>query len=309
MNRCPLTYDLCGNGKYSPAGLRALSGKLTNLADLPFDRDGLRREAMLRADKLSIQGVQPKLSAILNLKESGFSLVNEGGKFILKPQTDYPQLPENEDLTMHLAALSGFDVPLHGLIFAADQSLVYFIQRFDRQGRSKKVHVEDFAQLAGKNRNTKYDFSMERLVTIIDTYCTFPAIEKAELFRRTVFAFLTGNEDMHLKNFSVIVKGGIVRLSPVYDFVNTSVVLRDPEEMALPLAGKKRGLTRRTLIEYFGRERLGLASKIVDEYLTSLEKKLPEWFTWIEKSFLSDATKAKYKEVIERRAMILWSGK
>ncbi len=210
MKRCPITYQpISGDDelKYSRHGLRMLSRSLTCLDDLTLSAEEQRREAMARATKMSIQGVQPKLSARLLVKEGRFEVVDRGGRYILKPQTHlYPNLPENEDLTMRLARTVGIELPLHGLVFSADGSLTYFIRRFDRGARSRKLAVEDFAQLAGLTRATKYAFSMERLIPILDRYCTFPAVEKLELFRRTLFCYLTGNEDMHLKNFSLIVR-------------------------------------------------------------------------------------------------------
>jgi serine/threonine-protein kinase HipA len=304
MNRCPITYELTGSNKFSAEGLKKLSRKLSDLKDLTLDAKGLRQEAMRMASKLSIQGVQPKLSAVLSIKDQQFELVDSKGKFILKPQTDFPELPENEDLTMHLAETAGFKVPLHGLIYAQDQSLVYFIQRFDRKGQGK-IATEDFAQLAGESRETKYSFSMERLVSIIEKFCTFPVVEKSELFKRTIFNYLVGNEDMHLKNFSIIVLDGLVRLAPVYDFLNSTIVLRDPEEIALPLDGKKRGLTRKTFLKYFGEERLGLEQKVIDEHMQSFGKLLPTWSNWVDKSFLSPEFREKYKTIIQSRAAIL----
>ena len=307
MNKCPLTYEFCGQNKYSLEGLKKLSSKLRHLDDLPLDSNGLRQEAMLRAAKLSVQGVQPKLSARLNIRDQTFDIVDSKAKFILKPQADYPELPENEDLTMHLAEAAGFEVPLHGLIFARDQSLVYFIQRFDRKGH-RKIATEDFAQLAGESRDTKYAYSMEKLVNLVERFCTFPVVEKSELFKRTIFNYLVGNEDMHLKNFSIISTDDIVRLSPVYDFVNSTIVLRDPEELALPLNGKKRGITRKMFMEYFGKERLGLEQKVIDDHMQRFGRILPTCADWIDKSFLSQTYREKYKALISSRASTLQIG-
>src|SRR5205807_127794 len=99
----------------------------------------------------------------------------------------YPGLPENEDLTMRLAEQVGIEVPLHGMIYAADKTLSYFIKRFDRAGRSGKLAVEDFAQLSGASRDTKYESSMEKVARVIEEFCTFPALEKVKLFRLTIF--------------------------------------------------------------------------------------------------------------------------
>ena len=245
MNRCPITYDECGSELYSLKGLKLISPALKELSLLKLTAEELRAEAMVRACKMSVQGVQPKLSAILNIKKGFFEIVDLNGKYILKPQhTFFQELPQNEDLTMRLAVTIGIEVPLHGLVWSKDDSLTYFIKRFDRKGQHDKIAVEDFSQLAGLGRDTKYNYSMERVVKLIDTYCTFPVIEKTELFKRVLFNFLVGNEDMHLKNYSLITQKGKVRLSPAYDFLNSSIVLKgDIEEIALPVKGKKSNLT------------------------------------------------------------------
>ena len=213
MSICPITYEPC-EGKYSPQGLQKLSRSLRQLLDLPYSASEQIFEAAARAPKMSIQGVQPKLSAVLNTRKSGFVVVDTGGRYILKPQNpQYRHLPENEDLSMRLAEAAGVPVPLHGLVYSKDGSLTYFIRRFDRVGR-KKIAVEDFSQLLGLSRDTKYDASMEKVAQVIDRYCTFPAVEKIKLFRLTLVNFLIGNEDMHLKNFSLMTRDGKVELTP-----------------------------------------------------------------------------------------------
>lgn len=249
--RCPITYEPCGDALYAPAGLRKLSPRLEQLYPLAFTSEQLRREAVARAAKMSIQGVQPKVSAVLNVRQARFELVDRGGRYILKPQTlDYPEVPENEDVTMRMAARAGIETPLHGLLYTETLDLCYFIKRFDRVGRGKKVAVEDFAQLTGRSRDTKYDASMEQVGKVIDAFCTFPAVERVKLLRRTLFAYLTGNEDMHLKNFSLITRGEIVQLSPAYDLLNSTLALPGAtEELALPLRGKKSNLKRTDLVD------------------------------------------------------------
>ncbi|MBN2332242.1 MAG: HipA domain-containing protein [Deltaproteobacteria bacterium] len=302
MNRCPITYEPC-EGLYSNKGLKLLSRQLTGLQALPFAAHELRQEAAARAGKMSIQGIQPKLSARLLVKEQRFDLVDLGGRYILKPQTaDYPEIPENEDLTMRLAAKVGIEVPLHGLIYGKDRAMTYFIRRFDRTGRGKKYHVEDFAQLAGRTRDTKYRSSMEQIAQLIDTYCTFPAIEKLKLFRLTLFCFLVGNEDMHLKNFSLLRHNDIISLSPAYDLLNTTIALRRPvDELALPLNGKKNQLTYKDLINYFAKDRLKLATQVINKVLSVFAATEAEWHSLLHKSFLSSVMKEQYLRVLSER--------
>lgn len=308
MNRCPITYELCGTQHYSLKGLRLLSPALTNLANLDLSAGELRTEAMARASKMSIQGVQPKLSAILNIKKGRFDIVDKNGRYILKPQHHlFPELPQNENLTMHLAAAIGIRVPLHGMVYSKDNFLTYFIKRFDRRGQKEKIAVEDFAQLAGKDRDTKYNYSMEKLVKLLDDYCTFPSIEKVRLFNLVLFNYLVGNEDMHLKNYSIIVRDGKVELSPAYDLLNTTIVLKDgAEEIALPLKGKKRNLTRNMLVNYFGKEKCGLTDKSIEKSLTTIHAAIPGWHSLIGISFLSEPMKDKYRKLLQERTRVLF---
>jgi serine/threonine-protein kinase HipA len=308
MNTCPITYELCGDRKYSEEGLKLLSRSLTDLKDIPLTQEEQVKEAAVRAAKMSIQGIQPKLSARLNLTHNSFEIVDTGGTYILKPQNNYyPQLPENEDLSMRLAKFAGFDVPIHGMVYSAEGKLTYFIKRFDRYGRNKKYSLEDFAQLAGKSRDTKYGFSMEKLTVIMQQYCTFPVIEFAKLFRLTLFNFLIGNEDQHLKNFSLITRDNKVELSPVYDLINTTIALPNPqEEIALPLMGKKKNLTKKILIDYWGKERLGINEKVISNICEEIKASITIWHEQIQKSFLSSDMKEKYSQLISERYKILF---
>jgi serine/threonine-protein kinase HipA len=306
MSRCPITYEMlpeAHDGRYSRKGLQRLSRSLTHLDDLPYSAEEQRREAVARATKMSIQGVQPKLSARLRVKEGRFEIVDRGGEFILKPQNPlFHHLPENEDLTMRLAAAAGIEVPIHGLVFSRDGAWTYFIRRFDRLARSRKLAVEDFAQLSGRTRDTKYDSSMEQVTALLDRFTTFPVVEKLDLFTRTVFSFLVGNEDMHLKNFSVVVRDQRVQLSPAYDLVNSTIALPGAtEEMALPLRGKKSRLKRGDLVDYYGGERLGLTRAAIDSALLRLGKAVPEWARLVNASFLPPDLREAYLAVIEER--------
>lgn len=303
MNRCPISYELCGTAKYSEKGLRMIAPKLTYLNDLPYTAAELRQEAANRAKKLSIQGVQPKLSATISVVEQEFKIVDQFGTYIIKPQNDlFPQLPENEDVTMRMAKIFGLEVPLHGMLYAKDGSLSYFIKRFDRYGRGKKLATEDFAQLTGKSRDTKYRFTMEKLIPVLDQYCSFPAIEKADFFKRILFCYVTGNEDMHLKNFSLITKSGKTTLTPAYDFLNSSIAIKNPvEEIALTLNGKKNNFKANDFLEYYAKDRLQLNEKTIEKILEQMQKAIPKWKKLIEISFLSEDMKMKYLNLLEVR--------
>jgi serine/threonine-protein kinase HipA len=303
MNRCPITYEpLADNATYSPKGLKLLHRNLTSLAPLEFTAEQQRQEAIRRAGKMSVQGLQLKLSAVLRITQGRFEIVDRGGQYILKPPSlDFPELPENEDLTMRLAASVDIEVPVHGLLRSVDGSFTYFIKRFDRDGR-ERLPLEDFAQLSGESRETKYDSSMEKVAGVIEQFCTFPAIERVKLLERTVFSFLVGNEDMHLKNFSLLTRNQKVELAPAYDFLNSTIALNNPrEEMALPLKGKKSGLARNDFLNYFGHERLQINERVLDDVLSRFAKAMPLWRELLDQSFLSENAKQKFLAILSQR--------
>ena len=302
MNICPITYQPCGEEHYSEKGLKLLNPRLTELVLFNYSAREQLAESLARVNKMSIQGVQPKLSAKLNITKSTFEIVDIHGDYILKPQHPlYPELPENENISMKLAESLGIEVPVNGLLFAKDNSLAYFVKRFDRLSRNKRLHTEDFCQIAGLNRDTKYDFSMEKIILLLDEYCTFPVIEKQKLFERVIFNWLIGNEDMHLKNFSLITRNNKVELAPGYDFLNSTIVINAKEEIALTLSGKKSNLNRRDLIEYYGLQRLRLSEIFINKLLEKIKSVYPEWIHKINNCFLSLPMKDKYLNLLEVR--------
>ena len=304
MNFCPITLEpIAGEEIFSRAGIQSLHPRLVQLAPIDLSHEEQLRQARLRADKMSIQGVQPKLSAIIRLKEGRFEIVDSGGRFILKPNPPlFEEVPANEALTMTMAASAGIEVPPHGLMPAIDGSWIYIIRRFDREGRNRRLHVEDFAQLSGKTRETKYESSLERVAALVEKFCTFPALEKPKLARLLLFCFLTGNEDMHLKNLSIRVRKQITALSPAYDLLNTTLVLENAhEESALPLNGRKRNLSRKLWIEGFCGDRLRLPDRETESILDDLRKALPNWRALIDRSYLSKPCRKRYHEILAER--------
>ena len=166
--------------------------------------------------------------------------------------------------------------------------------------------MEDFAQLAVMSRDTKYDYSMEKTIKLIGKYCTFPAIENIKFFKLAIFNFLIGNEDMHLKNFSIITREGKTTLSPCYDLVNSTIVLKkQEEEIALPLRGTKKDLTYNTLVNYLGMERCELTVKSIDNVLGSISSSISKWNDLIDLSFLSAEMKIKYHDLLNARLITL----
>lgn len=303
MKRCPITYEIISDKEmYSKKGLHQLSPQLQNLKPLDLSVEEQREAAIKLAGKMSVQGVQAKLSARLSIKNECFEIVDHNGQYILKPQSEYyPELPQNEAITMTLAKVFGLEVPVHGLIYSKDNTLTYFIKRFDRVGHHQKLAVEDFAQLSGADRQTKYESSMEKVAKIILTYCSFPKIEFVKLFKLTLFNFIVGNEDMHLKNFSLITRDQKVTLSPVYDLVNSTITYPAREELALPLDGKKNNLTKKSLLKYFAIEQLGLNEIVINQILQEIKMVVPHWKTLINESFLSQKMQDKYQNLVNER--------
>ncbi|MEA1897649.1 MAG: HipA domain-containing protein [Bacteroidota bacterium] len=143
-------------------------------------------------------------------------------------------------------------------------------------------------------------------MTLVETYCTFPVIEKAKLYRRTIFNYLCGNEDMHLKNYSLISRDSKVELSPAYDLLNTSIVLSgDIEESALPIKGKKKKLNRSILVDYLAYERMKLHERSILNIQNEISSTAVSWIDLIDRSFLSTKLKDLYKNLLEKRLLKL----
>ena len=202
---------------------------------------------------------------------------------------------------MSLAATLGIEVPLSGLLLNADGTRSYFVRRFDRVGWGKQP-VEDFAQLSGASRDTKYDSTTERLIETIDRFCTFPALERMKFLDRLVFAYLTGNEDMHLKNWSLITRDDKVELSPAYDLLNSTIPNpKSREELALTLDGKKSKLRAYDFWRYLAADRLGLSPALIEQTRARFTAACRDWPARIEASFLSPEMKARYSVLLDER--------
>ncbi len=199
--------------------------------------------------RIAVTGVQPKLSLNLPKKNNNqpqrFTIMGLWGKYILKPQSErFSRLPETEDVTMHLAAISKISVVPHSLIRFADGDLCYITKRIDRQDTGEKLHMEDMCQLTERLTEHKYKGSYEQIGKTVLKYSANPMLDLVNFCEQVLFCFLTGNADMHLKNFSLIrYSDGKYVLSPAYDMLSTALVMpEDREELALTLNGKRRKL-------------------------------------------------------------------
>jgi serine/threonine-protein kinase HipA len=253
---------------------------------------------------VSLTGVQPKLSVEITKKEKGknrITIVGLWGNFILKPPyLRFPEMPEVEDLTMHLAKTAGINAAEHSLIRLKSGELAYISKRFDRL-KSMKLHVEDMAQITETLTERKYSGSMEKVGKVILKYSSFAGNDAIRFFELTLFCFITGNADMHLKNFSILTnEDDEFILSPAYDLLSTSLLLpEDKEEFALPLNGKKNNLTKKDFEKFA--EVLGINKKVSDRILEGMINTQVKFNDWIDISFLESKTKATYKELIRRR--------
>lgn len=263
--------------------------------------------AMVVQRSVTVPGVQPKLSLTLvkNVLEeehkNRLTIVGApGGNYILKPpNADYPQLPENEHLTMRIAASFGIPVVPSSLIRLSSGELAYITKRIDRTADGVKIHMLDMFQIL--EAFDKYKGSMERVGKAIARYAENTLLDLSNFFELTVFCFLTGNNDMHLKNFSMTSKNnGIWGLAPAYDLLNAAIVNPDDkEELALTLAARKNKLNRQYFLE-FGLS-LGLTARQVEGVFNRLVRNEPSAMNLVERSFLSEAYKQKYMTLLAER--------
>lgn len=265
----------------------------------------LARQVVERS--ISVPGVQPKLSMSLttdNKKDKRLTVVGAlGGNYIFKPPSeDYPEMPANEHLTMKMAQLFNIDVVPHSLIRLASGELSYITKRIDRNGDGSKIHMIDMFQVV--EAFDKYRGSMERIGKAIHEYADNTFLDILRFYELTVFSYLTGNNDMHLKNFSMLKTSYGWALSPAYDLLNVAIVNpEDTEELALTIAGKRKKITKKTLIE-FG-VGLGLSKKQIESVFRRFKVFHKDAIVLIKMSFLSEDMQSNYIELLECRSYIL----
>lgn len=274
---------------------------------LPYseeDLESLAKEVIQR--QTAVTGVQAKLSLHItgNNKqgtEQRFTLVGLWGGYILKPPTAfYPQLPEVEDVTMHLAQIAKIKSAPHSLIRLQSGNLAYVTKRIDRTKKGK-LSMEDMCQLTERLTEDKYHGSYEQIGKAIQKYSVTPGLDVVNFFEMVIFSFLTGNADMHLKNFSLLEQPGLgMTLSPAYDLVNTTLVNpADEEEMALTLNGKKKKLKKQDFV--VAMNILKVEEKQQQNIFNKMFKAFPKWQEMIDSSFLSDEFKEQYKMILKER--------
>lgn len=308
MKQCLYCYQPLINAEtdFHASCSRKMFGS-SNAPELPYADDEMRALATsIIRSRVAVTGVQPKLSLEITgspaTKNKRFTIVGLWGEFILKPQTaHYPFLPEVEDLTMHLAQIAGIQTVPHSLIRLKTGHLAYITKRLDRIAKAK-IPKEDMCQLTERLTEHKYHSSYEKIAKTILKYAINPVLDEILFYEQVLFSFLTGNADMHLKNFSLIKSSQAgYSLMPAYDLVATKIVNPDDtEELALTLNGKKSKLKRSDFELAFSRN--SLDKKSIERIFLRFRKAIPLWNSFIYKSFLPESMKSDLINLIAERA-------
>ncbi len=305
MCKCLFCYQQLEEGQHDfhPACAKKFFGR-AEVPILPYSRDNindLAREAVL--SRTAVTGVQSKLSMDVNKggkdEPDRLTIVGLWGRYILKPKSeDFPWLPEVEDLTMHLASIAKIKVVPHTLIRFSDGELTYLTKRIDRDNRGTKLLMEDMCQISERLTADKYKSSYENIAKMIRKFSSAPMLDLVNFWEVVLFSWITGNSDMHLKNFSLISKeAGNYVLSQAYDLINVHLVFpEDTEELALTLDGRKKKIDRMNFVRAM--ESSGLESKVIENIIKKFMNAAPKWYDFIDISFLSQELKEKYKAEI-----------
>ena len=306
MERCLYCYQSLEQGQvdFHPQCSKKIFGTAVPPV-LPYTKADIESLALeVVRSQVTITGVQPKLSVDLEKGKGGekrFTIVGLWGEYILKPQTEqYPSLPENEDLTMHLASLARIKTVPHSLIRFQDGSLAYITKRIDRDKKGVKIPMEDMCQLTEKLTEQKYKGSHEQIAKKIVEFSAYPVLDLINYFEVLLFCYLIGNTDMHLKNFSLYKKVGECVLAPAYDLLSTKLVIpQDNEELALTLNGKKNKLKKVDFDSLL--KTMKVDDKAIENVYDKFRKVIPEWLLFIDSSFLPDEMKEEYKTLIQEK--------
>ena len=308
--RCLFCYQELHDGElhYHAACAKRFFGTPV-VPSMPYSQADIRELAkQVVRSHTTVTGVQAKLSMDIERtnQTARLTIVDRGGKYILKPQTaQYPYLPEIEDLTMHLAQAVKIDVVPHALLRFDNGELCYLTKRIDRDKKGRKIAMEDMCQLTEHLTERKYKGSYEQIAKAIRKYSAAPGLDLTKYWTIVLFSWIVGNSDMHLKNFSLYAPNGVDNvLSPAYDLVNTLLVIpEDEEELALTLNGKKRKLTRQDFEQAMLSS--GLNDKVVSNIFNKFLRLYTQWETIIRSSFLPEYMQTAYWQLIEKRIQLL----
>ena len=305
MSKCLYCYKELGEGEvdFHKRCSKKFFGVPT-APELPYSLDELDTlAAQVIKSQTTLTGVQAKLSLHLDRHEGSkrLTIVGLWGDFIFKPQTQtYKTLPENEDLTMHLAEIAKIKVVPHTLIRLQDGTLGYLTKRIDRTSEGGKIPMEDMCQLTERQTEYKYKSSYEQIAKVIAKHSYVPLLDLTDFYEQVFFNWLVGNNDMHLKNYSLYAPKGKWVLTPAYDLLNVSMVNpKDTEELALTLNAKKKRIKKSDFVRAM--ETSGISPKVFDNILAKYRKLLPKFNEIIDISFLDKEDKEIYKQSIASR--------
>ena len=314
MSKCLYCYQELAEEQvdFHPSCARKFFGSET-VPLFPYTRDNMSELAkQVIRTSASVTGVQAKMSLDVNRgsknEPSKFTIVGLWGKYIFKPQSSkYPHLPELEDLTMKMAEAAHIRTARHTLIRLADGELGYLTLRMDRGKKGEKISMLDMCQLTNRLTEHKYYGTYPQLAETIKKYSSAPMLDVQRFWEVVLFSWMTGNSDMHCKNFSLIDTGkGEYVLSPAYDLL--AVLLADPadsEEMALSFAvgGAKGGFNRDTFMTAFTQS--GIPATIAEKMIERMKSYLPKWKEIITQSFIPEEMKANYYSLLDKRCKAL----
>ena len=314
MSNCLFCYNELEEGQvdFHPNCARKFFGSQT-VPILPYTRDNMSELArQVIRTSASVTGVQAKMSLDVDRggknEPSKFTIVGLWGKYIFKPQSaKYPCLPELEDLTMKMAEVAHIRTAHHTLIRLADGELGYLTLRMDRGRHGEKISMLDMCQLTNRLTEHKYYGTYLQLAETIKKYSSVPMLDVQRFWEVVLFSWITGNSDMHCKNFSLLDSGkGEYFLSPAYDLL--AVLLADPqdtEEMAMTFSvgGAKSGFDRNTFMTAFTHS--GIPATVASNMIERMKSFLPKWKVLIDQSFLPDKMKADYHLLLNKRIYML----
>ena len=307
MSKCLYCYKELGPGEvdFHKSCCRKFFGTST-APSLDYTRAQMDElAAQVIRSQTTLTGVQPKLSLNLDKHKDSRKLTIVGlwGDYIFKPQTErFAMLPENEDLTMHLAEIAKIKIVPHTLIRMKDGSIGYLTKRIDRKADGEKIAMEDMCQLTERQTEHKYRSSYEQIGKAIRKYSTNAQLDMVDFLELVYFSWLTGNNDMHLKNFSLYSPLGEPVLTPAYDLLNTVISNpADDEELALNLNGKKKRMTDADFRTAY--RTCGVPEIVFDRVKKKYKDLRPKFEEEIQRSFLSDELKTFYIDLLHRRLL------
>lgn len=310
MSKCLYCYQELEPGQvdFHPACARKIFG-MSEAPTMPYTRDNMSDLArkVIRASA-SVTGVQAKMSLDVDRGEKNeparFTIVGLWGKYIFKPQSPkYRCLPELEDLTMKMAEAAGIKTATHSLVSLADGEIGYITRRMDRDSKGNKISMLDMCQLTNRLTEHKYFGTYPQLAETIRKYSAAPMLDVQRFWEVVLFCWISGNSDMHCKNFSLLDTGNReYMLAPAYDLL--AVLLADREDteemaMAFTVGGNKTGFGRQTFLDAMVES--GIPISVAERIIGKMTTCADQWDILIEKSFLPDDMQTAYRQLLANR--------